>query len=494
MSENREHTKSDRDSRTQSSLDGTVERVFIDVTCTAIYGGNSGIQRVVRNIVNHHQRVSEKYKRECVPVMWTGNGFVGVQKIRFRKSSEVPITTKSVSYIRATLGIFNPLVKVCGFGLRAIEKLFVTRKKPMEPTCGSLVNITRNCMKAFRCSLRRYKLILKHYILYPELTLHRRVKMQPGDVLLLIDASWHLPLWREVDRAKANGAKIAFLLYDLIPINASQFYEPELVRHFSEWLTNAIESSDYCFVISNATEKEFRQYLEGHAATYHRSCQLKLESFRLGADLDLGMEEEDIRDKVRSVFDTFGRVRPYIVVSTIEPRKNHGYLLDAFELVWAAGIEANLCIIGKVGWLCEGIVGRIRTHPLWQKSLFMLNDVNDRELQFIYSHAKILICPSMYEGFGLPIVEALNRKLLVMASDIPAHREVGGNYCLYFDLESPENLAKLVLNLESEDLLPSHTSSEDFHWLTWEESCAELFEKIIVLTNEEVEAVSGLKK
>ncbi len=124
----------------------------------------------------------------------------------------------------------------------------------------------------------------------------------------------------------------------------------------------------------------------------------------------------------------------------------------------------------------------------------MLNDVNGKELQFIYSHAKILISTSMYEVFGLQIVEALNRKLLVMASDIPAHREVGGNYCLYFDMESPERLAKLVVDLESENRLPSHASSEDFHWLTWEESCAELFEKIIDLTSEECEAVSGLRR
>lgn len=196
--ESREYNKSDHDSGSQNSLHGTVGRVFIEVTCTAIYGGNSGIQRVVRNIVHHHQTVSEKYKIECKPVIWTGNGFAAVQKIRFRKSSEVPNTTKNFSSIRAIWGIFKPLVRVARLGVRAFDKLLITLEKRMESKCDRLTMITHRCMKVFRCSLRRYKLILKHYVLYPELLLQRSVHMQTGDLLLLPDASWHVPFWREI--------------------------------------------------------------------------------------------------------------------------------------------------------------------------------------------------------------------------------------------------------------------------------------------------------
>ncbi len=494
MLEVREPAKCDWNSETQNSLSDPIGRIFIDVTVTAIHVGNSGIQRVVRNTVRHYQGVSEKYKIECKTVIWKGNGFVAVQKIQFRKSSEDPNTPKSFSFIRATLELFDPLVRVARIGLRALDRLQCTLEKRMERKRDTLTMIMHRCLKVFSSSLRRSKLILKNYILYPELFLQKSLKMQTGDLLLLLDSSWDVPFWRDVGKAKANGAKIAFVLYDLIPINAPRFCVPEYVRCFSEWLTKVIEVADYCVAISESAKEEFRQYLERHASTYRRGDPLKLGSFRLGADLDLNTENEGIRNNVRDILDSFERCRPYVVVSTIEPRKNHGYLLDAFELVWSAGIEAKLYVIGKIGWLCDEIVERIQAHPLWQKSLFMLNDVNDSELQFVYRHAKALICPSVYEGFGLPIVEALNQKLLVLASDIPVHREVGRNYCLYFGLESPENLAKLVIDLESQGQLPSHASSDDFHCLTWEQSCAELFEKIIVLRNDERETVTGLRK
>lgn len=141
------------------------------------------------------------------------------------------------------------------------------------------------------------------------------------------------PFGVRLGKAKDNGAKMAFVLHDLIPINAPQFCDPEHVRCFSEWLTSVIEVADYCVANSNSTKEEFRQYLGRHTTTYHRGYPLKLASFQLGAELDLSTEKEDIRDNVRDGFDSFGRIRPYVVVFTIEPRKNHRYLLDAFDLV-----------------------------------------------------------------------------------------------------------------------------------------------------------------
>ncbi|MBF4213185.1 glycosyltransferase, partial [Pseudomonas donghuensis] len=80
--------------------------------------------------------------------------------------------------------------------------------------------------------------------------------------------------------------------------------------------------------------------------------------------------------------------------------KNHDYLLDAFELAWAAGSTARLCIAGRIGWKCDALLARVRNHPELNKRLFMFNDLSDTSLEHAYSHASALVFPSCVEGFG----------------------------------------------------------------------------------------------
>ncbi|MGV8743960.1 glycosyltransferase, partial [Pseudomonas aeruginosa] len=81
-------------------------------------------------------------------------------------------------------------------------------------------------------------------------------------------------------------------------------------------------------------------------------------------------------------------------VSTIEPRKNHGYLLDAFERAWAQGSEARVCIAGRIGWKSEALVERVRQQPDLNKRLFMFTDISDKSMEYAYCHAASLVFPS----------------------------------------------------------------------------------------------------
>ena len=166
------------------------------------------------------------------------------------------------------------------------------------------------------------------------------------------------------------------------------------------------------------------------------------------------------------------------MVSTIEPRKNHVYLLDAFDLLWAENTDAALCFVGKIGWKNEQLIERIRRHPQLGKRLFMWNDLNDRELEYCYLNARSLLFPSHVEGFGLPLVEAMQRKLPVMASDIPVFREIGGDAMAYFELSDPANLARLVRHYESSGAFPVEGDMSQWKWLTWKESTGQLISRV----------------
>ena len=167
-----------------------------------------------------------------------------------------------------------------------------------------------------------------------------------------------------------------------------------------------------------------------------------------------------------------------LYVGTIEPRKNHAYLLDAFERAWATGSKARLCIVGKIGWKCEALIERIRLHPELNRRLFMDNTLSDKSLEHAYSHATALVFPSYVEGFGLPLVEAMQRGLPAMASDIPVFREIGGDYMAYFDLANPQSLTHLITDMERSQVFPAPLSLEQWRWLSWREASAQLIERI----------------
>jgi alpha-1,2-rhamnosyltransferase len=198
--------------------------------------------------------------------------------------------------------------------------------------------------------------------------------------------------------------------------------------------------------------------------------------FHLGSELDLSDADAAVDRGLLQLFETPEPV--FLMVSTIEPRKNHAYLLDAFDRAWADGSRARLCIVGKIGWKCEALIDRIRQHRELNRRLFMFNSLSDKSLEHAYEHATALVFPSHVEGFGLPLVEAMQRGLPAMGSDIPVFREIGGDYMAYFDLADPQSLTDLVIGMDRNPTFPAPLSLEHWRWLTWREASAQLVERI----------------
>jgi len=211
----------------------------------------------------------------------------------------------------------------------------------------------------------------------------------------------------------------------------------------------------------------------------------RFESFQLGSVIDNVMRDGEVRDKLRKVFASSDKPKTYLTVGTIEPRKNHKYLMDAFDEIWESCPNPRLCIVGRLGWFYNEFLKRIRSHPMYRKCLFIFNDLSDTELDYCYRHAKALVYPSHTEGFGLPLAEALYKRLPVLASDIPIFREVGKDFCAYFDISDPSNLAEMIINIEKTSKMPDVDNIKDYQLSTWQESCRELLTKVIAL-NEKI--------
>jgi glycosyltransferase involved in cell wall biosynthesis len=135
---------------------------------------------------------------------------------------------------------------------------------------------------------------------------------------------------------------------------------------------------------------------------------------------------------------------PYVLsLCRMEPRKNVGLLLDAWPQIQAAHPGARLLLAGKVGWGVEAEIERARTMP----GVELTGWVDDADLHGLYANASAFVTASVEEGFGLPILEAMALGAPVVASDIPAHAEVGADAIARFPLGEASRLADAVIDL-----------------------------------------------
>jgi alpha-1,2-rhamnosyltransferase len=159
-------------------------------------------------------------------------------------------------------------------------------------------------------------------------------------------------------------------------------------------------------------------------------------------------------------------------VGTVEPRKNQALVADAIDAVLARAPDAAFLFVGIVGWNGEPVAARLRAHPEWMRRVAHFTDLTDAELMHAYAHSLALVFPSLAEGFGLPIVEAIASGTRVFASDIPVHREIGGDACVYFDPRDPAALAERIADFTTTGSFAARWPAADRQLTRWREAAA----------------------
>lgn len=436
-------------------------RIFIDCTSTYSSGVKTGIERVVRNVVKHAASSGQFLGVECQAVVLAGDRYAPIPTLEYGRKKQRVFALRSA----ANKG-YSLFVRKLARLLPSAWKLHLTGSKH-EPSLARLI-------ASLFLPLQRVASMVRQ-------ATHRLSRTQPtvqfrqGDILLLADSVWNYAPWAAIQAAKSAGAHVAAIVYDIIPVTHAQFFAPSSRGKFSSALPLLLRSADTFFCISAYTETQLRTYyaVQPYAGSL---APKKFCSFTLGVELDNLNPERQVRMKISSLFSP---ARPvYLAVGTLEPRKNHAYLLQVFQKLWDAGSNSALLIVGRVGWMCEELLETIRRHPKLGQQLFFMDDVDDVELDYAYGHARALLFSSVVEGFGLPIIEALHKGLPVFASDIPVFREVGGKYVVYFDYAAPSSLAGLLQDYETTGIYPAHPPA-DFNWPDWSQSTAGLLSQLV---------------
>ena len=303
------------------------------------------------------------------------------------------------------------------------------------------------------------------------------IDIHPGDLLFMIDSSWEqypgfVPVF---DTVRRLGGRIVTVVYDLIPLRMPQFCSAGLVAVFGRWFGLAVEHSDMLLCISGAVRDDVALYIDQHGMRpRHR---LQLEYWRLGADIAPESHDQAIRPEVAAMAaDTASPL--FLMVGTIEPRKGHNAVLDAFDALWAQGSDARLCLAGKEGWEVDELMRRIRQHPELNRRLFFVERFTDAEINLCYSRAQALLAASVAEGYGLPIVEAAQHRVPVIATDIPVFREVAGAGGAYFQLGDREALMALVRRFGTLGLAERQALADQVEILSWRDSARHAWQQL----------------
>lgn len=196
-------------------------------------------------------------------------------------------------------------------------------------------------------------------------------------------------------------------------------------------------------------------------------------------------KRESDMEKIRSLKEKYGIKGKYILgVGTIEPRKNLIRLVRAFKNISYDFNDFSLVLIGKKGWLTEPIFKEFNDEKIKDKIIFT-DYVPQKDMSFLYSAADIFVYPSIYEGFGLPPLEAMSCGTPVIVSDNSSLQEVVGSAGVYVNAlstESIENGIRKLLNdenLKLELIEKGYEQSKKFNWENTYKEVLKVYKKIL---------------
>jgi len=213
----------------------------------------------------------------------------------------------------------------------------------------------------------------------------------------------------------------ALLCYDIIPLLYPHFFPPRIAKLFRECFDFLLSKVNLVIVTANCVEADVRRY-----------CAQNKIALRATAVVRLGTRERVLNTGGAQLVDALETGKFILFVSTIEPRKGHQLLFLTWKRLLTAGIPQatgyKLVFVGRKGWLVDQFVEELQSHPSFGDTILWLSQVDDTLLHKLYADCAFCVYPSVYEGFGLPVIEAFRHGKAVISSNGGALAEVTGGF------------------------------------------------------------------
>ena len=272
-------------------------------------------------------------------------------------------------------------------------------------------------------------------------------------VLCLLGAAWvHQDYMHRVLALKRQfGTRFVMTVHDLIPIQARDTCDQDTARVFEEFMRRALPHTDHVLSISQNTAADLKNYvaalqLPEPAITVTRNGSSFAE-FLPSVDAPGDLRPEDVPERF------------VLFVATIEGRKNHQLMLDIWRQMIEDGDDPpHLVCVGRLGWKSSSFLSTLVETGYLGGRVLLLRDISDTDLTMLYRRCLFTVCPTFYEGWGLPVGESLAMGKICVSSDRASIPEVAGEFGVYIDIDSVAKSREVIRDLIAD--APARTGLE----------------------------------
>jgi glycosyltransferase involved in cell wall biosynthesis len=430
-------------------------RIFLDCTHTAQHPHkNTGIHRVVRKLTSELINLNlEQSDLNIIPVMFDGYSIRRIVNFEYCDSNEF-LEKKQHFY------------KIFELNRKALSLILKLKIKFIDRILNTYLIENIDFFKS-----RIYDLNIEF----------EGIKFSQGDIYIIADANWDLPksYYYFLQNLKNYQVIIGVICYDLIPIKFPEYCSKKFLNQFVNFYNIYSKLFDKVFCTSDSSMKDYINAQKNNIFFNNQSTSIR--SFRLGCNF----KDKNLIDNKNISFNNYQvkilSERYILVVGSLTPHKNIKNIIIAFNLLLDENHnDVNLVFAGNKGWDL-GTDRLIEAHKMYGEKIHVLSSVTDSQLDILYNNCYCLVQASFYEGFGLPVVEALQHGRPVIASTGGSLPEVGGDFCLYFNPNQPIELYEHLKKLLVSDLEYNHLIKRiknEYKTFSWQESAKEFIDCI----------------
>lgn len=438
--------------------DTAVTTIWLDVTTFMNWKYSPvGIVRVEEEVARAVAQAPESKFKFCYYNFGRGfqevsrDSFLGKQKILREVATVVESAPRNTtSVVSSAKSLARNLISSLPRSIQEPAWRFAKSRYPAVKKGGTALWDLKDSLKDFVVPVGRAKLEAKA-------TQHEgRAVFAEGDVYISVGLDWDdKDLDYLYSLKKKVGFKVVLMCHDIIPILLPHLCVQGVAEGMGRHFANLAWCADAVICNSAQTESDFLGLVREMRTPIPDTRVVKL----AGSMPD--HKESALGEEVLSASR-----EPYILyVSTFEPRKNHDLLYKVCVKLEKLGAKSpRFVCVGKGGWGVNDLLDTISRDARVRDRFIQLRAVSDEELSYLYRHSLFAVFPSIYEGWGLGLSEALSFGKYAIASDTGALREVGGALIEYIDpwdvdgwtkrirelCENPQVLAELESRVASE--------------------------------------------
>jgi glycosyltransferase involved in cell wall biosynthesis len=304
------------------------------------------------------------------------------------------------------------------------------------------------------------------------------------DILVSAGLDWEHKDIRQISKLRQQfGFKYVPVCYDIVPMTMPEYCSPEYVEKLRAYFDILLADSDLIMCISDNVMQELLEHSRSRVARTPHAA-----SFHLGCD-------PHRQTKPRILPESLWQKNFILFVSTVEPRKNHRFAYEVWKHIVRERLvpeDYTLVFVGHVGGISSReLIAEIDRCSDLKERLLVLREVDDDLLAELYKNCKFTIFPSLYEGYGLPLVESLFYKKMCIASTGGSLPEIAPPFLGLLDPHDFQGwvnaIAELINNPSKLSEIETAIRSYD-SLLSWNQSAQEFFRPIRMLTDGRADA------